>query len=85
MGIAGGQPSLQGCMPAQAILDQKCGEAAAAAAFREGLLLESIHHTGWKGDIDPFRFRGFSNLPGADLLMLRLQLFLKFLEQVLQK
>ena len=63
-------PLLQGSMPAQAFLNQKRGEAAAASAFCQGLLLQSIHHTGRKGDIHPFRFSGFSDLPGADLRML---------------
>lgn len=44
-----------------------------------------MHHAGRKCDIHPFRFSGLSDLSGSDVLLLRLQLFLEFLEQCLKK
>ena len=77
--------SAQGTVSAQTIFDQKRGQAAATAALGQSLLLEPVHHTGGKGDIDPFGFSRFGNLSSADLLMFRLQLVLEFVEQILEK
>ena len=59
--------SSQHRVPPQAILDQKGGQAAAAASFRKSLLLEPIHHTPRQGHVQPFRIRGLRHLSRCEL------------------
>ena len=77
-------------MTAKTVLDQKIGQAAAAAAFSKSLLLESTHHTRGQCDVEPFRFSSFSNLRCcdigcSDITRFTLQLMLQFFQEALQE
>ena len=61
-------------MTPKAVLNQKGGQAAAAPAFRQGLLFEAVHHAAWQGDIQPFRIRCLSHIRSRDNSRFPLQL-----------
>ena len=71
-------------MTPKAVLNQKGGQAAAAPAFRQGLLFEAVHHAAWQGDIQPFRIRCLRNIRSRDSSRLPLQLCLELIQQILQ-
>jgi len=73
--------SLQACVPAQTILDQERGQAAAAATFLQGLLLQACHHATRQGHIEALRFSGFSHLRRSGRGLFSLEPLLEFVQE----
>ncbi len=68
-------------MSTQSVLDQKRCQAAAAAAFVEGLSLQSSDHTRRERHIQPLRFSRFGHLGCRRIRLLADEPILEFAEK----
>ena len=68
-------------MATKTVFDQEGRQAAAAAPFLEGLLLEPTHHATRQGDVEPFGFSCLGDLCGGRCGLIRFQPVLQLLQQ----
>ena len=81
--------SSESSVTAQTVLDQKIGQAAAAATLSKCLLLEAIHHTAGQRDVESFRLSRFGDLRCCDIgchgiAWITLQLFAQLFQKTFQ-